>query len=1604
MNDYAMKHCYAVVFLFLSFSTFLWADGNPSGIGCTMDLTVNNAAQSTCYNDGAEIKLGNVTALRWNNFSFRMTKYDNGNVGNLCADAWCHYTWNLVHDSENWQDISQTNIIWNYNNNKNDVEYQGALNMDLVAGKPSGNYILKYCFFAHGNYYYNGDCSSSFWYPKDSYFTLTYTILPPNVQSGQMSVDATGAFSGEGTSNKPWLVYVGDTLVLTSNAPREWEDTNSKVYMKAQNDESFSDTLFFTSTEETEDVSVPISGKSYNAVDDLLSKDSRSKTIHYQFVLPSVTFDAGTGFCATASLKETAYQLGIILPTATPSSDCVADDWTFAGWSETAVAEATSTAPTLYQTGTTYYPKANTTLYAVYQKTEGGDYSLVTSNLDNWEGQYLLSDNANHFLNGSLPGGSGDGAANAANTSVDLSMYISDHAIPAAIGDLYYVTIETITDGYAIRTQSENTPYFYATKSQNIASTKNKETARISIYWDSYMQIVSTDVQTTYVKQLCYNNGYFRFYETLTPIVVYKKDAQYSTYHSSPVSVPKYTLTYDLNGGSGIVPATNRYPQDSVITLPSVTNLIKDGFRCVGWNTSADASTPLTSFSMPAQDITLYAVWAPLHVILWKGENDFITSDIYIAGETVSLPTITPSSVNNRDFVGWTTEQYYRGNTPPAFIGEHICTGAETFYAVYANQFTYTTQPLVPTYLLTYRYEGVSVECDQVREYLGNNKITLPAAKVLRGNTFTGWSDGSTLYLAGSTYTMPQQNVTLTATYTPWTINLSYDGTSISTLVPDGGLVIPSVLPAEYPAADNNQLIGFTHTADYSGTNLPSDFVALGTTYLPQTDAETLYALYRQGDATYQLIKSSSDLRLGAHVILASFDEDYAMGNTLNEEQSTLPAVAVVKDADTETLTQYANDVQEFTLTTNGLRDKRQVWSFQKYDSKKTYLASRSGDVDRLAFSSTAVADSCSFFVDIDSQGRAHVVSADSLHTHATLSMGTDGVFAAVSSVDNVDLALYQHIGTGYSTTSTAVYRVRSITQTCGRVSPNDYFVEGANISLSVSPNDGSLSSSANRYAAFRESDGDTVSTRGAFVMPAFNVLDSVRLKKEQDTLYVDKNTSISGEQKMPYIIVDEGATLTVTADAHIQNLQIYGGGSVAVSSGTLSVDKLSFAGGLDDKGNFAVPHFFIDPVASLATANDTIYYFLNVTPDHFYPFSLPFPSAMADIRYASHPNSDVSKFIGDKIKVERYDGEARGKGEATTTNYWQPLTASDTIFPSVGYIVSAVRLKGEPFASLRFTMVVDNAWTTLGEQNSVTQDDKTFVKNTVSVGAWGVGGQRPAAWYNQGWNYIANPYMASISGYDNTTQLQLQNGTSVRYATIPSAIVDDYDQLPIASATLQPFYGFFVQVGETGTIAFDNSLRRQAPAYLSSEPVAMAEQEAYIRISGNGMNDQFGLLIHSRYSAAYDLNADLTKELGSASTLRAYMLHASTKMAYLALDSLSALQTIPVEVRIPQKGTYRFALTGQTTTSSLSALWLYDKEQNRTTNLLQSDYEFEAVEGLSANRFSLNPSFAPSTPTALPFTESGGGDIPRKFIYQGNIYILVNGILFNAEGKEVRL
>lgn len=70
-----------------------------------------------------------------------------------------------------------------------------------------------------------------------------------------------------------------------------------------------------------------------------------------------------------------------------------------------------------------------------------------------------------------------------------------------------------------------------------------------------------------------------------------------------------FVVTYNSNGGTGSLSRAEVKFSDEV-PLPTDISVYKDGLFLSGWAKSANAKAPLKSLIMPAENITLYAVWS----------------------------------------------------------------------------------------------------------------------------------------------------------------------------------------------------------------------------------------------------------------------------------------------------------------------------------------------------------------------------------------------------------------------------------------------------------------------------------------------------------------------------------------------------------------------------------------------------------------------------------------------------------------------------------------------------------------------------------------------------------------------------------------------------------------------------------------------------------------------------------------------------------------------------------------------------------------------------------------------------------------------------------
>ncbi len=126
-------------------------------------------------------------------------------------------------------------------------------------------------------------------------------------------------------------------------------------------------------------------------------------------------------------------------------------------------------------------------------------------------------------------------------------------------------------------------------------------------------------------------------------------------------ALPTYTVTYNLDGGSGTLPVdANNYIQDSLVNLNDGTGLINTGYSFTGWSLVLAGEILPSSYTIPGNNITLFAVWTPTYTVTYNldGGSGTIPADSnnYLQGDTVTLDSGTGLTNTGYTFSGWAIE------------------------------------------------------------------------------------------------------------------------------------------------------------------------------------------------------------------------------------------------------------------------------------------------------------------------------------------------------------------------------------------------------------------------------------------------------------------------------------------------------------------------------------------------------------------------------------------------------------------------------------------------------------------------------------------------------------------------------------------------------------------------------------------------------------------------------------------------------------------------------------------------------------------------------------------------------------------------------------
>lgn len=171
----------------------------------------------------------------------------------------------------------------------------------------------------------------------------------------------------------------------------------------------------------------------------------------------------------------------------------------------------------------------------------------------------------------------------------------------------------------------------------------------------------------------------------------------FSNCHKDPAPKPQFTITFNLNGGTGLVENQTK-EEGTTIILPSSssTTFYYSGYNFVAWNTKQDGSgqsySAGSSYTVSA-NITLYAIWQQVvnYTITFNlnGGSGTLNPATVLAGSATILPTSSANTFYFTDytFVSWNTKS---DGTGVSYLAGSSYTPMSntTLYAIWKLNFT----------------------------------------------------------------------------------------------------------------------------------------------------------------------------------------------------------------------------------------------------------------------------------------------------------------------------------------------------------------------------------------------------------------------------------------------------------------------------------------------------------------------------------------------------------------------------------------------------------------------------------------------------------------------------------------------------------------------------------------------------------------------------------------------------------------------------------------------------------------------------------------------------------------------------------------------------
>ena len=495
-------------------------------------------------------------------------------------------------------------------------------------------------------------------------------------------------------------------------------------------------------------------------------------------------------------------------------------------------------------------------------------------------------------------------------------------------------------------------------------------------------------------------------------------------------------------------------------------------------------------------------------------------------------------------------------------------------------------------------------------------------------------------------------------------------------------------------------------------------------------------------------------------------------------------------------------------------------------------------------------------------------------------------------------------------------------------------------------------------------------------------------------------------------MVVLNGGKLTAgQTDINYANIYVYPGGKLILDNHSLGAkQQVYLRGGYSwlNPTTYALPEVYLNGDINFSGSTNIIYDYY-IQNYKYYQFALPYTVPLAKV-------TDEAGYDNFPVWVKHYNGALRAANAHATSWDWY---YGNNFERGIGYIIAAQPRQigtttNRPLSIIRFPLGND----------ALTQAEPDKSVTTTAHGIEGYKAGTVTA-NNVGWNFVGNPFLSTWKGDIGHNQLQKHPNEAnwdgsytwvnnkVKYITIMSAESgSDYDQYVASNTELKPFFPFFMQetaAGGSGTINFatGNRVKKAPAAMLADEP-----REAFVQleITIDDAVDQTGIFISDKYSDAIDFD-DYEKMFGSSTdNTKLWLMHEGKRMAFEAMTESTAAAYTPLGYRAPKKGTYYMDVNLEVSDlTDVEAIYLSDNlSEVSDYDLLDGAYEFESdATTYNDNRFVVRVVLRNEAPGTATDIENiigihSDSESPCKFIYQNRMYIMRNGIIYDATGQQV--